>query len=154
MQSKNLSSTITPRDDLIARDEFVILPPTEMGKQETIGKRLFRARTELGLSAAQLRQRIFDDHRAEVGESTIRQIEKERVPNPGIKTVEFLALGCGLDPLEVIGLGLEDPPETDPGYRESQFAQLYKSYKKLSKEQRAFVDEAVEMLVQKIQRWR
>lgn len=154
MNQKTLSTTISRIDNEITRDEFVMLPLTEMSKQETLGKRLNKRRLELGMSAAQLRQRISDDHRADVGESTIRQIEKDQTPNPGIKTIEFLALGVGLDPLETIGLVLDDPPETDSGFTKSQFALLHKNYKKLNSEQQKFIDENVEMLIQKIQKWR
>ena len=130
----------------------VILPPTDMRKQ-TIGKRLKTAREALGLSVPQLREKIFQDHRFEIGESTIRDLEKDKAPNPGFKTVEFVALGVGQDPLDVIGLGLDDPPEQEPGFKETQFARMWKKYKRLAKEQRAFVDDYIETLNEKIDRW-
>jgi transcriptional regulator with XRE-family HTH domain len=138
----------------ISQDEFVILSDEDMAKRETIGKRLNSARLELGMSVPQLRKKIDEDHRAEIGESTIRDIEKDKTPNPGFKTIEFIALGVGLDPLEVIGLGLDDPPEMEQGFKASQFAQLWKSYSKLDKEQRAFVDDYIETLILKIDKWR
>lgn len=153
METKRESITISHREHEIPKDEFVMLPPNDMARRETIGKRLNRARLELGMSVPQLREKILQDHRAEIGESTIRDIEKDKTPNPGFKTLEFCALGVGLDPLEVISLGLDDPPELETGFRETQFAQLWKKYKRLNKEQRAFIDESVEMLIYKIGKW-
>lgn len=152
--SKNLSSGLLSKVNNIVLDEFVMLSDTDMGKRETTGSRLFKRRTELGLSLAQVREKILDDYRFEMGETTIRVIENDKVPNPGIKTVEFLALGVGLDPLEVIGLALDDPPEAESGYKESQFARLWQNYKKLNKDQRAFVDLSVNMLIAQIDKWR
>jgi hypothetical protein len=62
--------------------------------------------------------------------------------------------GVGLDPLEVIGLGLNDPPELEQGYTESQFAQLGRIYKKVRKDKRPFADEFIRMLIQTMERWR
>jgi transcriptional regulator with XRE-family HTH domain len=125
-----------------------------MTQRETIGKRLQRARKEQGMSVPRLVKKISEDHRFEVGESTIRDIEKDKTPNPGFKTLEFIALGVGLDPLEVIGLGLDDPPELEQGYTESQFAQLGRIYKKVRKDKRPFADEFIRMLIQTMERWR
>lgn len=151
---KNLSSVFSTKVNNIVLDEFVMLSNTDMPKRETVGSRLYKRRMELGLSLTQLRDKILQDFRFETGQSTIRVIENDKVPNPGIKTVEFLALGVGLDPMEVIGLALDDSPEVESGYKESQFARLYQSYKKLNREQRAFIDESVEMLISKIDKWR
>jgi len=142
------------RSSGILLDEFAILSDEDMAKRETIGKRLNSARLELGMSVPQLTKKIDEDHRAEIGESTIRDIEKDKTPNPGFKTIEFIALGVGLDPLEVIGLGLDDPPHFEPGFKVSQFGQLWKSYSGLDKEQKAFVDDYIETLILKIDRWR
>lgn len=135
-------------------DEFYILGPTDMPRRETIGSRLYKRRMELGLSLAQVRDKIDHDFKFTIGETTVRVIESDKVPNPGIKTIEALALGLGLDPLQVLGLGLDDSPETESGYKESQFARLWQNYKKLDKEQKAFIDESVEMLITKIDKWR
>jgi transcriptional regulator with XRE-family HTH domain len=125
-----------------------------MSQRETIGKRLNRARLELGLSVPELREKIFRDHRFEVGESTIRDVEKDKTPNPGFKTIEFIALGVGLDPLEVISLGLDDPPELEPGFTVSQFAQIDRIYRRVRKDRRPFADEFIRMLIQAMERWR
>lgn len=138
----------------IPHDEFAMLDETDMAKRETVGKRLKRARLELGMGVPELVEKIKRDYRAEVGITTVHFIEKDRVPNPGLKTIEFIALGDGLDPLEVFALGLDEPPELEPGFKQSQFAQLWKSYSKLDKEQKAFVDDYIETLIQKINRWR
>jgi len=149
-----LSNKISCRSSEISPFDFAMLLDEDMAKRETIGKRLKTARLNLGMSVPQLRGKIFEDHRAEIGASTIRDIEGDKTPNPGFKTLEFIALGVGLDPLEVIGLGLDDPPEMESGFKASQFAQLHKSYAKLDKEQRAFVDDYIETLIEKINRWR
>lgn len=154
MISKTASSEFSPTSSEISLEEYVILSDTDMANRETIGKRLKTARLDLGLSAPQLVEKILEDHRAGVGASTIRDIEADKTPNPGFKTLEFIALGVGLDPLEVISLGLDDPPEMEQGFKVSQFAQLHKSYSKLNKEQRAFVDDYIETLIEKINKWR
>lgn len=125
-----------------------------MAKQESIGKRLNRARLELGMTVPRLREKILQDHRLEVGASTIRDIEADKTPNPGFKTLESIALGVGLRPLDVIALGLDDPPELEAGYTETQFAQLARVYKKVGKEYRPVADELVKMLIEKMERWR
>jgi transcriptional regulator with XRE-family HTH domain len=125
-----------------------------MAKQESIGKRLNRARLELGMTVPQLREKILQDHLLEVGASTIRDIEADKTPNPGFKTLESIALGVGLPPLDVIALGLDDPPELEAGYTETQFALLARVYKKVGKEYRPVADELVKMLIEKMERWR
>ncbi len=126
-----------------------------MAKRETIGTRLRKAREELGLNVPQLREKILTDYRAEVGESTIRGIEKDSTPNPGIKTIEFMALGVGLDPLEVIGLGLGDPPELKAGFKISQIARFWEKYSAIDdSSERAFYDRQIRMLIDEIERWR
>jgi transcriptional regulator with XRE-family HTH domain len=125
-----------------------------MAKRESIGQRLKTARLEQGMSVPALREKIKIDHRAEVGESTIRDIESDKTPNPGFKTLEFIALGVGLAPLDVISLGLGNPPELEAGYTETQFAQLARAYKKIGKEYRPVADELVKMLIEKMERWR
>lgn len=125
-----------------------------MAKRQTIGQRISAARLELGLSVPQLVRKISDDHRFDVGASTVRDIEADRTPNPGIKTLEFIAIGVGLAPLETIGLGLDAPPESEPGFRETQFARLANSYKKVKKEKRPFADELVRIVIEQIDRYR
>lgn len=158
MELKTMSSILSRNEREITlvqgEDEFYILSDAAMPKRETIGSRLYKRRLELGLSLAQVREKIYDDFKFAMGETTIRVLESDKVPNPGVRTLEFLALGLGLDPLEVIGLGLDDSPETESGFKESQFARLWQNYKKLDKEQKAFIDESVEMLITKIDKWR
>lgn len=154
MSDKSMSSVFSSPLNEISSDECVILPPNEMPRRETIGKRLKTARLALGMSVPQLRAKIKQDHRAEVGESTIRDLEADKTPNPGFKTLEFVALGVGLDPLEVIALGLDDPPELEQGYTESQFAQLSKIYRQIRKDKKPFADELIKMVIEKVERWR
>jgi transcriptional regulator with XRE-family HTH domain len=125
-----------------------------LAKRASIGKRLKTARLDLGMSVPQLREKIFRDHRAEIGESTIRDIENDKTPNPGFKTLEFIALGVKLDPLEVIGLGLDDPPELEPGYKESQFAQAARIYGTVKKTEKPFIDDLIKILIEQMERRR
>ena len=125
-----------------------------MAKQESIGKRLKAARLELGLSVPQLSEKIFRDYGFPVGESTVRDIERDKTPNPGRKTIEFIALGVGLDPLEVFSMGLNDPPELEPGYKESQFAQLSRIYGTVKKSEKPFIDDLIKILIEQMERRR
>lgn len=125
-----------------------------MAKLESVGKRLKTARLELGLSVPQLSEKIFRDHGFPVGGSTVRDIERDRTPNPGRKTIEFIALGVGLDPLEVFAMGLKDPPELEPGYKESQFAQLARVYGTVKKTEKPFIDGLIKMLIEQMERRR
>ena len=153
MKTEEVSSVLSFQGSGISQDEYVILPPTTMAKRDSIGKRLKTARLALGMSVPQLKEKIKQDHRAEVGESTIRDLEGDKVPNPGFKTIEFVALGVGLDPLEVIALGLDDPPELEPGYTDSQFGQLSRAYKQVRKDKKPFADELIKMVSEKIESW-
>lgn len=148
-----VSSKIVCLTDGIPSEDFAILPPTEMAKRETIGERLKRAREELGLSAVQLREKILEEYRFEVGASTILATEDDKAPNAGRKTIEFMAKGVNLDPLEVFALGLDDPPELDPGYSESFVARMYRLYKKVRKEHRPVADDWVRTMLEKLERW-
>lgn len=154
MRDNPVSSDFSPTASEISRDEYVILPPNEMAKRDSIGKRLKTARQALGMSVPQLREKIDRDFRAPVGESTIRDIEGDKTPNPGFKTVEFISLGVGLDPLEVIALGLDDPPEMESGFKETQFAQLARIYPTVKKSEKPFIDELVKVLIEQMERRR
>jgi transcriptional regulator with XRE-family HTH domain len=123
-----------------------------MAKRESIGTHLKKAREATGMSVPQLMQKIRDEYGKVIGETTIRDTEKDRTPNPSIKVIEFIAIALRLDPLEVISLGLDDPPELEPGFKVSQFAQLWKSYSKLEKGQRPLYDEFLKMLIERMDR--
>jgi transcriptional regulator with XRE-family HTH domain len=125
-----------------------------MARRESIGKTLKSARLAMGLSVPELQEKIKREHRYELSVSVIRDIESERSPNPGFKTVAFIALGLGLNPLEVINLGLNDPAETDPGYHESYFVYLHRLYRKVQEDRRPFADELLKMVGEKLERWR
>lgn len=153
MSTKHLSTEISSHRREISRDEFVMLPLTEMAKRKTLGKRLYEARQGLGLTARELSEKIKQEYRQDCGETTVRYIEQDKTANPGIKTIEFIALGVGLDPLEAISMLLEESPETEKGYKESQFARAWEKYKKLNEKERAFIDGYVEMLITKIDSW-
>ena len=126
-----------------------------MAKRLTIGERVRAARLDAGIiSVPQLAQRILQLYGKTIGESTIRDIENDKSHNPGIKTVEYIAKGIGLDPLEVINLGLDDPPETDREYTATQFAHLARIYKKVNKANKPVANQLVKMLIEQMERWR
>ena len=147
-----VSSVILGMPPEIFGDEYVILSPTEMPKRETIGERLRRERLAKRLTVPQLKARIFSQLRAEISEATLHDIEKDRTANPGRKTVEFIALGLGLDPLEVFALGLDDPTQSEPGYKNSQLAHLQRIYPAVKKSERPFVDGLIRMLIDEMER--
>lgn len=149
-----LSNKISCPDHGISEDEFCILSDEDMAKRDSIGKRLKTARLNLGMSVPELRRKILDDHRAEIGASTIRDIEGDKTPNPGFKTLEFIALGVGLDPLEVMSLGLDDPPELEAGFSETQFGQMARVYKTVAKAEKSFVDNLIKMVIAEMERRR
>ena len=120
----------------------------------TIGQHLRQARERSRLTVPQLVQRIREDHKRKIAVCTIRDAEGDKTPNPGIKTVETMALGLQLDVLETISLGLDSPPEFEKGFKASQFARLWKTYSKLDKQKQLFVDGYIEMLIAWIERWR
>jgi transcriptional regulator with XRE-family HTH domain len=125
-----------------------------MSRKETTGKQLKRVRMEQGLSVPQLVEKILRDHGETIGASTIRDVENDKTPNPGRNTVAKIARGLGLDPLEVLGLGLGNPPELDAGYTETQFAQLSRAYKQVRKDKKQVADDLVKMLIEQMERWR
>jgi transcriptional regulator with XRE-family HTH domain len=122
-----------------------------MATRETMGSQLKKARKNLGLSVPELAQKIKDEWE-DIGESTIRDIEKDKTENPGIKTIERIALGVGLPPLEVIALWLyEPPPESTHGFSESYFAALWRAYSRVKPHnKRERIDDLVQMLVYQI----
>lgn len=135
------------------RDGEVILPAIQMVRKETAGMRLSRARLEAGLSYAKLASKIEKEFRAEIGESTIRSIEQDIPPNPGIKTIELICRGLGLPPLEVFALMLDEPPaETTNGFTESRFAEMWKEYLRAPAGKRGPADMLIEMVISQLRK--
>jgi transcriptional regulator with XRE-family HTH domain len=125
--------------------------PADMVKRETMGQRLRRARQEFGLSQAQLREKIANELGEDIGETTIREIERDRPPNPGIRTIELLARGVELPPLEVIALGLkvelqEAAGKAEREFNRGRFMRLWKLYQQAAARERKLVDEVLQML--------
>src|SRR5688572_9500674 len=108
-----------------------------MAERETMGARLRRAREELGLSVQDLQDKIELEFRAEIGITTIRDLERDKPPNPGIKTVEMVARGLGLPPLEVIALALDEEMDEvaatlDRNFSKTRFVRLWQAYSELA----------------------
>lgn len=119
-----------------------------------MGKRLKRARLEAGMSVAQLQEKIYRLYRAEIGETTIRYIEREKTLNPGYKTVEFISLGLGLDPIQILRMGLEDVEDITERPTDARLAHLWKLYAEIKAERRPFADEWIKMMTEKFEEWR
>lgn len=132
---------------------MLVFPPTKnMPKRETIGQRLKRERESLDLSAEKLSEKILDEYGVKIGTSTIQATERDRSPNVGRKTLEFICLGLSLDPLQVFAIGLEDPPELAPVYTESRFAQMARKYKLVRARERPFIDFLLDIASEQIER--
>lgn len=120
-----------------------------------MGKRLRRAREELGLTLDGLREKIRKELREDIGKSTIRDIEADRPPNPGIKTIEIFARGVELAPIEVIALGLDEELESAAAQSAHDFAnsdlmRLWKLRAGAKPRERALIDEVVQMLIDRV----
>jgi transcriptional regulator with XRE-family HTH domain len=134
------------------KGELHILEPT-MVRRKTMGKRLEEARLALRMSLKDVQERIAEEFRSEIGETTIRAAEKDRFPNPGIKTIELIAKAVDLPPLEVIALHLDEPsPSSEEAFERSRFGQLYRLYKEKSPARKAFYDEHLDMLLEKMKK--
>lgn len=105
------------------------------------------------MSVAQLQEKIHRLYRADVGETTIRYIERGKTLNPGYKTVEFIALGLGLDPLQILSMGLEDAVITEKP-TDARLAHLWKLYVEIKAEHRPFADDWIKMMTEKFEEWR
>ena len=125
-----------------------------MAKRNRMGRFIKDTRESLGLNEAQLQERVFRKHRIKIGEQTIRNIEFGMTANPGIKTVEACALGLGLDPLKVISLALRDPPQSKPGYTQSEIAQIWESYSRVRRDKKSTADQLITILREKMDEWR
>lgn len=126
---------------------------TTMVRRKTMGKRLEEARLALRMSLKDVQERISRDFRSDIGETTIRMTEKDRFPNPGIKTIELIARAVDLPPLEVIALHLDEPPPTnEEAFERSRFGQMYRLYKEKSPARKAWYDEHLDMLLDKMKR--
>lgn len=130
-----------------------------MVKRESVGQRLKRARLEQGMSVPQVVTKVLEDHGFDVSASTVRGVEADATPNPGIKTIKAIALGVKLDPavvigLVVVGLVLEESPESERGFSSSQLARLWRECQTLTNGQRTFVDQLLTMLMETVDRWR
>lgn len=130
-----------------------------MVKRETIGERIQRARTETGMSredvaikADKIARRIG----AKVSESMVRDLEGNRFPNPGFKSVGSVALALDIPPLELLGLGFEEEhvkrtAKLESAFERTRFGRLWKAYNKAeSPRLRALVEDTVQMLIDRL----
>lgn len=124
-----------------------------MVKPETVGQYLERVRRGQGLSLNDLERLI----KGEVSSSNISKVERDVSGNPGVKTIEAIARGLGLQPLDVIGRFLERELEitagkTERGFSKSRLMRLWKLYAGASPQMKTLVDEIVQMLIDRLSR--
>lgn len=135
-----------------------ILPMPSSGvkvkeNREKMGAVLKEARIGMGLSIAGLADKIKKDYDSDIGTTTIREIERGYVKNPGFKTVEIMCKGLELPPLEVIAMLLDDPPPTTKQrFSRSRFAILADLYEPLTPARKVFWDEVLEMIVDRMRK--
>lgn len=122
-----------------------------MVKRETIGQHLKREYEAQEMSAVKLSEKILREYGFEVGASTILATLDDKTPNTGRKTLEFICLGLGLDPLQVFAIGLETPQELDP---DSKFGHMARLYKEVAKSIKPRIDLLLEILVEQMKRRR
>lgn len=80
-----------------------------MSSPEKLGDQIRSARTKLGMTQAQLANKVG------VVESYISKIEKGRLPySPSAQTLRLLAKELELDPLDLLGLAEKAPDEITP----------------------------------------
>jgi transcriptional regulator with XRE-family HTH domain len=124
-----------------------------MVRRKSMGKRLEEARLALRMSLKDVQERIAGEFRSDIGETTIRAAEKDRFPNPGIKTIELIAKAVDLPPLDVIALHLDEPPSSnEEAFEKSRFGQLYRLYREKGPARKAVYDEYLDMLLEKMKR--
>ena len=148
--SKQVSIEISGIKNDLPRDEFYILSDNPMPKREEPGKYLEKARKREGLTLVEAKERA-ELFRAEIGATTIRDVEAGRTGNPGVKTLEAICLAAGEDPLKVTAMYFEHPPEQEPGFQESQWAQMWKRYSKAKPDKRKFVDQLLAMAMKQLE---
>lgn len=118
-----------------------------------MGETLKEARLALNMSLADVQERIENEFNSTIGETTIREAERDRFPNPGIKTIELIARAVYLDPLDVIALGLEKPPEDRrEALENSRIGQMFQIHSRLKPSRRAWYDELFDLLIEKMQK--
>lgn len=116
-----------------------------------MGETLREARLAQGLSIQALADKIREKFKTEIGTSTIRQTEKGLADNPGIKTIELICRGLDLSVLEILALGLEDPPpEQRQRFSQSRFAIMAEMYEASPPERKILYDEYLEMLIERM----
>lgn len=118
-----------------------------------MGTVLREAREAQGLTLKALARKIRTIHRAEIGTTTIRQVEQEIVPNPGLKTIELICRGLELPPLEILALGLDDPPpENMQRFSQSRLAALSEVYEALPPQRKVLWDEVLDMVFDRMRK--
>lgn len=161
MQTEKLSTTfsiyeteISLRGSGMLRGPMARRPSkAEIAKEipKEMGNFLESSRLRQGLTLKRVKEIAEEDFRFELGATTVRDTENSVSANPGIKTIEGIALALGEDPLSVIAMALDEPLENSPGFKRSQFASLYMKYSKIEDPHRKrLIDDFLSMLIQKI----
>lgn len=121
--------------------------------REKMGAVLKEARVAMGLSIAGLAEKIKKQYGGEIAATTIREIERGTVKNPGFKTIETMCKGLELPPLDVIAMLLDDPPPaTTQRFSRSRFAIMADLYEPLAPARKVFYDEILEMIIERMRK--
>jgi transcriptional regulator with XRE-family HTH domain len=110
MSTETLLSSVIPACDLFdLTSSQVGVTFTLVSSAEKLGEKIRLARTDLGMTQAQLAAKIG------VVESYISKIENGRLPySPSTQTLRLLAKELQLDPLELLSLAEKAPDEITP----------------------------------------
>lgn len=136
-KAKILSSTIS--DLLVGKSSVGSGRLGEpMRKRQPVSDILDQKMKELGIKTPDI-VRVSTAKGNPAPKSTIRSILDGDVPNPGIFTLESIALGMNMSP-EQLAADILGSRADDPAFKGSQFAILLEMYKSMSPAQRERAD--------------
>lgn len=134
-------------------NQLRVVESDKMVRRKTRGAALRDLRVGAGLSIEALSLRILEKGLGEIGTSTIRSIEAGVTSNPGVKTLEQIALGLDQSPADVIAMWLDDPPpESTQRFTKSRFAAMSELFNALTPARQLYYDEVLEMVFERMRR--
>lgn len=130
-----------------------IAEPVNMVRRKTKGAALRELRVSAGFSIEALAEVIKKKGLGEIGTSTIRSIEAGVTTNPGVKTLEQIALGLDQSPADVIAMWLDDPPpEATQRFTKSRFAAMSELFDTLPPGRKVWYDEVLDMVFERMRK--
>lgn len=139
-EQKRNASTILPNDESILPKGFDRLG-TRMRRRPLPGEVLSKNLKESGLSVPELVRRAAAKG-YDVSRNTVNYILRNETKNPGVFTVEAIAVALEKAPEQLAAefLGVRSD---DPGFKASQFAMLSELYKGMTTAQKQKADERI-----------